>query len=56
MEIKTPTPVYERVVEIKGGRMHPQHLFEVGEEQKGCSVVTASNGKNYVVEEELDIS
>lgn len=31
LEIKKPKPVYERVIEIKGGRMRPQHSFEQNE-------------------------
>lgn len=28
LEIKTPSPVYERVVEVQGGRLRPMHAFE----------------------------
>jgi 5-oxoprolinase (ATP-hydrolysing) len=37
LEIKTPKPVYERILEVKGGRLRPLHAFEEGvlEEVKG---------------------
>ena len=28
LEIKTPTPVYECVIEVKGGRMRPMHRVD----------------------------
>lgn len=31
LEIQTPTPVYEKVVEVKGGRMRPQHPHELSD-------------------------
>ena len=36
LEIKTPTPVYEQVVEVRSGRMRPMHLADelASEEEK----------------------
>ena len=32
LEIKTPTPVYDRVIEVQGGRMRPEHPSDISEE------------------------
>lgn len=56
LEIKTPSPVYERVLEVKGGRLRPQHPHEADSSAAtaGMEVVQGSNGQAYVIEEPLD--
>ena len=43
LEIKTPTPVYERVIEVQGGRMRPLHSFESVADDKLFEIVTGTN-------------
>ena len=58
LEIKTPTPVYEKVVEVTGGRLRPLLAHEKADENvmANLSVVEGSNGQSYVVEQALDIA
>lgn len=56
LEIKTPTPVYERVIEVKGGRLRPLHENEIetiGEES--IDIIKGSNNQKYVVEGALNL-
>lgn len=56
LEIKTPTPVYEKVVEVAGGRLRPLLAHEKSDEGllANLQIVDGSNGQSYVVEEPLD--
>mmetsp|Transcript_30160 Transcript_30160/g.40074 ORF Transcript_30160/g.40074 Transcript_30160/m.40074 type:complete len:89 (+) Transcript_30160:258-524(+) len=46
LEIKTPTPVYERVIEVQGGRLRPLHPHEKADERavSDLEIIEGSNG------------
>ena len=54
LEIKTPTPVYERVIEVKGGRLRPLHDCE-SVDSNDFEVVHGTNNQKYVQEEALNL-
>ena len=55
LEIQTPSPVYEQVVEVQGGRLRPLHACEEAELQHSGKVVMGSNNQRYLIEDDLDI-
>ena len=58
LEIQTPTPVYEKVVEVAGGRLRPLLSHEKTDDiaLSNLEIVEGSNGQSYVVEQPLDIA
>jgi 5-oxoprolinase (ATP-hydrolysing) len=52
LEIKTPMPVYERVLEVNE-RVRPLQKFEA-ESDQSKRVIEGSNGQKYLVDQELD--